>query len=70
MNLFGDAMTSSLTNSSLSGTLEMKSASSLLLTAFGLSSFLVNLLVPQAIMRYLKILEVKGFDSLWKGCLT
>ena len=53
MNLFGDAMTSSLTNSSLSGTLDMKSASSLLLTAFGLSSFLVNLLVPQAIIRYL-----------------
>ena len=43
-----------LTNSSLSGTREMKSASSLFAIAFGLMSFLKNLFVPQAMIRYLQ----------------
>ena len=41
------------TSSSLSGTLEMKSASSLLLMAHGLMSFFRNLFVPQSISRTL-----------------
>ena len=44
-----------LTSSSLSGTLEMKSANSLFEMALGLISFFKNLLQPQAIIRYLEI---------------
>ena len=67
-----------LTNSSLSGTLDMKSANSLLAMAFGFSSFFVNLFVPHAMIKYLKVkmilyknykwstTQINGVETMWK----
>ena len=52
-----------LTSSSLSGTLEMKSANSLFEMALGLISFFKNLLQPQAMIRYLEIVIDYRFPS-------
>ena len=54
-----------LTNSSLSGTLDMKSANSLLAMAFGFSSFFVNLFVPHAMIKYLKVKMILFKNYLW-----
>ena len=54
-----------LTNSSLSGTLDMKSANSLLAMAFGFRSFFVNLLVPHAMIKYLKVKMILYKNYLW-----
>merc|ERR1719219_1337967 len=60
----GDGSSLKFFNSSLSGTREIKSANSLFAMAFGLSSFLVNLLVPQAIIKYLRGIKYRTIVTM------